>query len=437
MKKLIASLLLPASFMMGCGDVVVKVNKKGSSSQVSSSSSLEKQQTDAALDIAKLLDWNKKTNDEKAALLVSVLSGEFKSKFKKEMRRMRDGIIAQASKQDAKYKADLFKAIEFKDTSCTQVKKDQLSALMKSQDSIETILTGSLAAGFTKLKDKANATKINVHLTSGQIDAVAKIFLQELGVSVNGATTLTDLGAGQQSYEGKLLWKVEPKAGESAAETANDKMGVLIGFKTIIVNGNPTELSLEASVQENLYPTEANAIGSKYYMTTVVKMVSPNVIENITAYGVGSTKNYSRKMTFSKNFINDRHFYKVEDQFDYGMADQADHTYVLDIDALKACAKGTDLDGYVDLGGKKGEKDSKDNEPAPTPTPTPAATPEATPAATPEATPAATPEATPAPTPTATPATNDYSNEGGKKDTGVQQNSSVSQNAQVSQNGKK
>ena len=147
-------------------------------------------------------------------------------------------------------------------------------------------------------------------------------------------------------------------------------------------------------------------------MSANITEVNSYEISVEATYGVNGTLNYDRVMDFTQNFLNSDHYYKITDTWNVP-APAVSNSYVLDIDALKACAQGSNFPGWVDLGcGKKGSKLELDRvtmkgakgssctpvqvEPNPTPTPTPAATPAPTP--TPVVAPTPTNDYSPTPT---------------------------------------
>ena len=208
MKKLIVSLIVPTGIMIGCG-LAVKVNRQGSTAPASSTSALQTQQTsDPTLLVSKLMNWNQDSTTQKVDLLMSVLSPDFQSELRTQLRTWRDGIIA-ATEKEGTYKSGVLSALNFtSSTPCNTLQAEQFSALFQNDNGLQTLFAGSLAAGLknvteagSSLSSSSIASKLKLNnLQSQNLDPLVGIVFENFGIGVTGGTQVVENSDGTTTF---------------------------------------------------------------------------------------------------------------------------------------------------------------------------------------------------------------------------------------------
>lgn len=343
--------------LFGCGDVVVKVNKKGKagSSDVAAvpSGSTEKNSSEVTIDdVADYLQDVDKLKKDGAQFIIEKLKAGWRGEIRKSLRQLRSSIIRNAATEHS-YKNELFKKIN--EIDCSDINKLDISILDKDTN-LGTLLQGSLLAAL----DKASAAELHPKLP-GQIDEITKMIMFEMGVNVKGQSRVSKDG-NRTIMESDIIWQVIHETNEDAALEEEDAFGISLGFRRIIEEGKPETFELEVRVAKGLYQGEI--AGDVYYMvlnlvkdkTSVGGLKIETSIENGIKNGEGAvtSKVYARKMVFSQEGAN-KDIFVLQDIARLGMEGEETREARIDFGMLKACK--------VDKTGKGDVKDTPKDKP--------------------------------------------------------------------------
>jgi hypothetical protein len=465
--KLLLSLVALNLGMAGCSDIVVKVNKKGGSSQVSASAVKEQNagEVDAVVNAlfnklddtkAGLLDDTQK--DLVKSILTKALQGQdLRAIVRNTLKDVRNSVI-DYSIEEHKYRTEMMDKITqlnnqsanechgFKDSK--QI--NRFFSLMKNNDSLATVMQTTFLA---KLKDFGDldlaAGGVKVKEGQKNLDAVAQaLALAEFGITMDGTSTVKKDADGTLHMIAEGAWMVDSDPSTDTAYDAKYKdYATKIKFDYATKPSGEKTLGISIEVQKAVFDAGSKKFSyiaptdtEKSYelqlgLNRIVSRVDNdgrklNTITARIAHGTNLGDAYQQLM-FQRELKWDQIEYKLyrftlKDGVDDDAA--ATRTAELNVQALQDCVAGLasnipGKDKDDDGKGKDGSGKDKGEVPGAQPTPTPVPPPVVTP--------------TPTPTPgTDNPADddNDYTdggNNGGGKDTppaGPGQNQNQNQN---------
>lgn len=458
MNKLLVSLVALNLGMVSCKDIVVKVNKKGGSSQLNTSAMIDQNAGEAD---AIVNTYFNKLDDTKKKIAESLLDellkkNDLRSTVRDALRDVRDAAIAY-SQEHHDYKQDFMTKINaLNELGLDQCKKlnnskemHQFFKLMKNNDSLSTMLEAAFLAKVKNFDDLKIDGQVKVKDSQKNLDDIAQAFaLAEFGITLDGSSSVKREADGSIRMSANGVWKINEDAKlDKGKVDANKDYATKIVFDYLTKPTGEKKLIISVEVQkgsmvgDKMVYAEPNAVEKSYKLNLELDRVSHldaegHTLNTITAhvmYGTNLGHAYEDR-SYDRELKWDQVKLKL---YRFTLKDGDDNTprvVDLDVGQLQYCAEGALKDlpkgdgGKGDKGGDKCSKGDDCNTPKPTPTPTPTVVPSVTPSTTPTTTPTTTPSTTPTPDPKDPKGDDDYKQDDKGPGQGPTQGPSQNQN---------
>lgn len=372
---IVASTALTLSSLAGCGDLVVKVQKKPKDVELKSMDD-----GDAAANLNGAEDFLKHLDDLKVVaadmLIKQMAKKDYRGEFRAAVRKYRAFLIERASQPIG---GDAFYA------SADECRKTGLSLNVdQANDFLGMILKTAVLAKIGEV----SAQKLNPGL-SKELAAVSQLIMFELGVKIDGEAAAEEI-EGKTVTKGKVTVSLNAIEGElidgqaiSEEMKARDVAEVLtLEFTRSLgedyVGTFDAQISLgfadgdKTSTATGKLAIERKKIDSRFVHTAIISL------------GKGGEKasTYARAMTFEQ-VDGKKHQVKITDVLNYGSDTEQSFATIIDVQKGTQCKLTLDDNGAKPVQPVKPEEPKKDGEepytpgdddedkkPAPTPSPT-------------------------------------------------------------------
>ena len=365
--------------ILGCSDIVIKVNKKSKDSSTSEIVQNHQEKSSSDIDIqdvyAYLQEVDEVKKDATDWLLQELKDGKFRPKYRKALRSFRDSIIRNAQTTHS-YRNDLFAVLneltDLEGERCTTLQKTDLTTYQNTQD-LTNLITGALFSNISSYDPKVKSINFS-NLDQDLIGVIEQFFNMEMGVDIkDGSYSVTDSNSQKQTSR-SLIWKVITEEDEKIASNtetyvseesrSNDDLAVKLTFTRTTVNDVDRTFILEALVGKGLY--EDNPVGDQYYLTmSIDNMDTDNIdslLENGTRNGEEKIKSYSRKMSYVKE---SKEKFKLIDIVHFNLDGEDEETRIatIDFEELKKCLPNDqqNLDETEEPSATDGSDEGSDN----------------------------------------------------------------------------
>ena len=331
--------------LLGCTDIVIKVNKKNKDSNPASGST-ETQKSSNILDIEDVFSYFEDVDRLKTEsidwLTEEISNGTLRDEFRGALRSLRDSIVKNATIEHSN--KDLFTELNnLQDgEKCAELKKQDLS-IYDSPDQLAPLIQGALlgTANYDDFKetikslDYSSLTEaIEDESFIGELEQLVGF---EIGVELkDGKYTVTNDNDGTKTIERSIRWKVVKELDNTEEK---DDLGVEFKFTRTLVDEKDKSFTIEARVADGLYEAlNPESVISSYMKLEVKNIVDENnkkAVEATLSNGIeGQPVTYSRKMRFTEQ---SSEVYLLRDTIFPGKIREEIREATIDFNELKKC----------------------------------------------------------------------------------------------------